>query len=83
MNGPGAVIFAASCKEFGVDPARAAGIEDPWLAAQLRAGLLYRLREDEAKAQEQSGGDPMHEMRAEHMERLDRMQTMFLGNPPK
>lgn len=66
-------MFAASCREFNVDPAAAAGIDDPWLAAQLRAGLLWRLRTEEAKQQEE---EEQSDLRQEHFERLDKARTM-------
>lgn len=48
---PSALSFAYSCKEFGVDPA--AEIEDPFLASQLRLGLIDRMGREDEKQQEE------------------------------
>lgn len=60
-----------SCKEWGIDPAEE--IEDPWLAHQLRIGLMWRMHDKEQKAEmEQS-------RRADHLSRLDAAKTLITG----
>jgi hypothetical protein len=51
----GAVTFAISCREFGVDPA--AEIEDPFLAHQLRIGLTDAIGRFELKVADESKDD--------------------------
>lgn len=71
-------MYAASCREFGVDPA--GGIEDPWLAAQLRFGLFYRLKRDEYEEMEKQRAE-MEESnrRDDHLRRMDRAKQVLSG----
>lgn len=71
-------MYAASCREFGVDPAE--GIEDPWLAAQLRMGLFYRLKRDEYEAMEEERKRMEEEQRRDdHHERIDKAKNILSG----
>lgn len=75
---PTSAVYAASCREFGVDPA--AGIEDPWLAAQLRIGLFYRVKRDEYDAMEEERKRAEGEgRRDEHRERIDKARNILTG----
>lgn len=71
-------MYAASCREFGIDPA--AEIEDPWLAAQLRFGLFYRLKRDEYEAMEEERKQLEEDQRREaHHDRIDKAKTILNG----
>jgi hypothetical protein len=73
------LTFASSCREWGIDPA--AEIEDPFLAHQLRIGLLVKLRESEQHQSEEDRDKA--ERRAlvdSHPERIETVRRT-LGRP--
>lgn len=73
-----AVTFASVCQEWGLDPAREVGVEDPWLAMQLRLGLSDALHEYRRKAAEEKDEERRTEnQQVDHERRIDRAKKQL------
>jgi hypothetical protein len=73
------VTYAALCQEWNLDPAEEVGIEDPWLAMQLRLGLSERLHRKRKDAEEPTEEERDAIQRQEYASRLERARRELRG----